>query len=442
MAIFLNSRLSGVYMKKLYIILWILLFISLAFSQMRGKRETQYGFEVYTKPPIFYDVYITFNEQNLNPQLNILFNIQNDLLFFTKTDDGYAGGYDIALAVKDINSNSTVFSHLWKEKIFEKVFEQTNSKEQYQVNGKVFETNLLAGEYEVHLELTDEATGNSFKSNRKLTIPELESSTYFSDIKFYREDDSLSAEIILGDRETTVEFNNDLITRFEIIRTQMDPISLISTLYYLRDEEKEEIKRNDHSITTENKHVRYREVIKKKDLKEGNYLLSYRINTSQGESEITKRFSVVWYKKPLYLYDNELAIPPLTYILSPEEWNVVEDLSDDELTDWLKKFWNQRDPDPDTPLNEIMVEFYDRVYQANKKYAAPYSEGWTTDRGKSLILYGEPDNIEAYRYKLKSKPYEIWYYQTENKKLIFIDVDEDDTYPLMSVEDIGDQSNE
>ena len=89
-----------------------------------------------------------------------------------------------------------------------------------------------------------------------------------------------------------------------------------------------------------------------------------------------------------------------------------------------------------------MFEFYNRVLQANKKYADSYNEGWTTDRGKSLILYGKPDDVESYRYKIKSKPYEIWYYRSENKKLVFIDVDEDDTYPLMSVEDIGEQTNE
>jgi GWxTD domain-containing protein len=409
---------------------------------MDGRRPTQYGFEVNVKPPIYYDTYITFNPQTLDPQLNVLFSIQNDLLFFTKADNGYTGGYDISLAVKDVASNSTVFSHLWKEKIFEKEFEQTNSKKRYQVNGKKFETKLLTGNYEVNLELTDEATGNSFKSKRKLSIPDFESSTYFSDIKFYRPDDSLSAEIILGDRQSAIEFNNDLRVHFEMIQSHSKTASLTSVLYKVKDEEKLEINRTEHSISFENNWAKYTETINKKILNEGNYLLSYTLKTDEGESEISKEFRIVWFKKPLYLYDDELAVPPIQYIVSPEEWEAIDNMSDDELSTWLKDFWEKRDPDPDTPLNEIMVEFYNRVYDANKKYAAKYEEGWTTDRGKSLILYGEPDHVEAYRYKLKSKPYEIWYYQSENKKLIFIDVDEDDTYPLMSVEDIGDQVNE
>ena len=429
-------------MKKLSVILFTLFLFSVSFSQMSGKRTTKYGFEVDIKPPIFYDIYITFNQQTLKPELNVLFNIQNDLLFFTKSETGYEGGYDIALAVKDVSSNSTVFSHLWKEKIFEKEFAQTNSKRRYQVNGKKFETNLVAGNYEVHLELTDEATGNSFKSKRKLNIPDLESPVYHTDIKFFRANDSLSGEIIMGEGNTAIEFNNDLRIHFDLINTQSNSAALTSILYLVNEDDKEELRRSDHTLSFENNWARFTESIDKISLNEGNYLLTYKITTPEGESEISKRFRIVWFNKPLYLYDIELSIPPLQYILSQDEWNSLDDMSDEELKSWLKDFWKQRDPEPESPLNEIMVEFYERVYQANKKYAGEYKEGWTTDRGKSLILYGEPDEIEAYRYKLKSKPYEIWYYQSENKKLIFIDVDEDDTYPLMSVEDIGEQKDE
>jgi GWxTD domain-containing protein len=213
-------------------------------------------------------------------------------------------------------------------------------------------------------------------------------------------------------------------------------------LYLVRDERNQELLRSDHTLPTDQKWIRYNEKIDKKILQEGNYLLTLIIETNEGKTELNKKFQVIWFEKPLYLYDNELAVPPLKYIISQEEWDALEDLSDEKLSAWIKEFWKKKDPDPDTPLNEIMVEFYERVLQANKKFAGEYTEGWTTDRGKSLILYGEPDRVDAYRYNLKSKPYEIWYYESENKKLIFIDVDEDDSYPLMSVEDIGESENE
>ena len=429
-------------MKKVFIVLLGFLLMSSVFSQMTGKRPTQYGFDINIKPPVYYDVYITYNDRNLNPQLNVLFNIQNDLLFFTRSDNGYEGGYDIALAVKDLKTNSTVFSHLWREEIFEKEFKATNSKERYQVNGKRFDTDLSSGKYKVLLELTDQATGNSFKSDREITIPDLKSSIFFNDIKFLSENDSLSTEIMVGDNQSTVEFNHDLHAFLQIVQSQSAPISVTSILFRFEDDEKIEIRRKEQSISDEMKIINFYEFFDKNIMEEGDYLLSYDIKSETSNSKIQKKFSVIWYEKPLYLYDIELAIPPLQYILSAEEWDSLDDLSDKELSKWLKEFWHEKDPNPETPLNEIMVEFYNRVLEANKKYADQYNEGWTTDRGKSLILYGKPDHIEAYRYNLKSKPYEIWYYRSENKKLVFIDVDEDDTYPLMSVEDIGEKTSE
>jgi hypothetical protein len=80
--------------------------------------------------------------------------------------------------------------------------------------------------------------------------------------------------------------------------------------------------------------------------------------------------------------------------------------------------------------------------QSNKKYPAQYREGWETDRGKALILYGDPDRVESRRYLTNAKPYEIWFYDSLNKKLVFVDVNEDKSYRLMSVEDIGEKKNE
>lgn len=429
-------------MKKYLIIFWVSLLWSLGFSQITGKRPTAYGFDMNVKPSIYYDVYITFNNQNYQPQINILFKVQNDLLYFTKSENGYEGGYDISMAVKEPNSNSTVLSQVWKEKVFVKEFELTNSKELYQVNAKVFETDLSTGEYEVYLELTDKESRNTFTSKRKLIIPDLHSSIYYSDIKLLSPQDNLSAEIMLEDEKSTVEFNNNLLVQFEIIRSNHTPMTLTSILYQEEEEKKTELRRKEYTLSDENQFTRFNELLERKILDEGDYLLEYKLQTAEKAYIIQKKFSVIWYSKPLYLYDVDLAVPPLQYILPPDEWKKLDDLSDEERSKWLRTYWKARDPDPDTPLNEIMVEFYKRVLEANEKYAGQYTEGWKTDRGKTLILYGKPDKIEVHRYQLNSKPYEIWYYHAEHKKFIFMDVDEDETYPLVSVEDIGDNSNE
>jgi len=171
-------------MKRYLLFIGIFLITNSAYSQMNGKMSTSYGFDINVKPPIYYDIFITFNAKSLTPRFNLHIKIQNDLLYFTRIEQDYVAEYDIALFVKDIQTKETVFSYLWKEKVIEKNFERTNSKMLYEISSRSFDVNYPAGEYDLHVVLTDETTGNSFKSNRKLKIPDIESSNYFNEIKF------------------------------------------------------------------------------------------------------------------------------------------------------------------------------------------------------------------------------------------------------------------
>ncbi len=53
-------------------------------------------------------------------------------------------------------------------------------------------------------------------------------------------------------------------------------------------------------------------------------------------------------------------------------------------------------------------------------------EGWKTDRGRALIKYGSPSNIEPHLYDRGFKPYELWEYNNIPREaqalLIFADV--------------------
>ena len=159
-------------------------------------------------------------------------------------------------------------------------------------------------------------------------------------------------------------------------------------------------------------------------------------------SDLEKYFSVVWFDKPVYLYKHDLALRPMIYMLSPEEFEFADGLSYDELGEWMEEFWSKKDPTPESPLNEIKFEYFTRVVEANKKYSQRFSEGWETDRGRALILYGTPSRIESNRYAINKRPYEIWYYDTLKRKLTFVDRNKEENYKMVSVEDIEENENE
>ena len=83
----------------------------------------------------------------------------------------------------------------------------------------------------------------------------------------------------------------------------------------------------------------------------------------------------------------------------------------DEKRRFLRQFWQKRDPDPVTPLNEYRRDFKQRVHFTNQRYGNNFSEGWETDRGYVLLKYGLPVDIQPHRYEQGMMPYEIWRYE-------------------------------
>ncbi len=80
-------------------------------------------------------------------------------------------------------------------------------------------------------------------------------------------------------------------------------------------------------------------------------------------------------------------------IASPEELAEYEQTSGAARKAFLERFWNVRDPDIGTPVNERLLEHYRRVWYAHMEF----SEGkdpWDR-RGEVYIRFGEPDHVTS-----------------------------------------------
>lgn len=86
----------------------------------------------------------------------------------------------------------------------------------------------------------------------------------------------------------------------------------------------------------------------------------------------------------------------------------------------LFQFWENRDEDPETPVNETRQEYLRRINFANEQYRTGFREGWKTDRGRVYIVYGPPDDIEHHANETDTKPYEIWSYNSIQGGVIFV----------------------
>ena len=84
------------------------------------------------------------------------------------------------------------------------------------------------------------------------------------------------------------------------------------------------------------------------------------------------------------------------WIISDEEKQAFKQLSNDEERDqFIESFWQRRNPNPDSPDNEFKEEHYRRIAYSNEHFASG-KPGWMTDRGKTYIKFGKPDEIDSH----------------------------------------------
>jgi GWxTD domain-containing protein len=123
----------------------------------------------------------------------------------------------------------------------------------------------------------------------------------------------------------------------------------------------------------------------------------------------------------------------LKYIADKDEKRVFKELSFEGKRNFIIAFWSKRDPNPATPLNEREIQYNNLLEIANEKYSHVFREGWETDRGRVLLLYGLPDTKDIYPTTTETKAYEIWeYYNIEGGvKFIFVDKRQNGDYELV-----------
>ena len=116
-------------MSRIYFFIFIIIIYSFSYSQVNNPRMSRYGFEVNSKPNIFYNTFVSYQE---GTRLYFSLDIQNDILQFKKDGEIYSAKYEITLNLKDFDETQTLFSESWNENVKLNDFYKTNSKKEYQ----------------------------------------------------------------------------------------------------------------------------------------------------------------------------------------------------------------------------------------------------------------------------------------------------------------------
>ena len=110
----------------------------------------------------------------------------------------------------------------------------------------------------------------------------------------------------------------------------------------------------------------------------------------------------------------------LDYIAGDDELDPLREASAAERRQLWRAFWTRRDPTPQTEHNEFKEEFFRRVNFANETFGTVHA-GWRTDRGRTYIVHGEPDQITQGIHPLYQQAMEIWRYSGLGTEFVFVD---------------------
>jgi GWxTD domain-containing protein len=129
--------------------------------------------------------------------------------------------------------------------------------------------------------------------------------------------------------------------------------------------------------------------------------------------------------------DEEFAMAK--YLATSEEKDVFDELDALAKRRFLAEYWTRRDPTPGTPVNEFKKDYMERAALAEMQFSTNFRTGWKTDRGRVLLIYGKPDEIERNPSAIDSQPYEIWHYYALDggSEFIFGDLSGHGEYELL-----------
>ncbi|MDZ7725264.1 MAG: GWxTD domain-containing protein [candidate division KSB1 bacterium] len=116
----------------------------------------------------------------------------------------------------------------------------------------------------------------------------------------------------------------------------------------------------------------------------------------------------------------------LRYINTRKDRKVWKGLSLSEKREFLPSLWMEYDKSPETPINEFKRQYLQRIQQANALFGNNNKAGWKTDRGRILVIYGRPDDVERNSIVGIEREYHVWHYYDILGGAIFVFVDKRD----------------
>jgi GWxTD domain-containing protein len=381
----------------------------------------------YINEPYYIDALTFADRTSSRVRLDVFAHVGYELLSFVKEGDRHDARYEMTVTVYDTDE-ALVSEKLWTEEISGLSFDESVSPDAYKLSQK--SVILDPGRYTVSVNMRDMETNSSRRLVRPIAVPDYTAGDLgMSDVLL------ISSITERGERRSIVpnitgnvgNVSGAFYIFFEIYnRLDVDTVLLVTNIL---DKKNETVSVQDTLMVLEAGRNDALVKINHEKLPLGDYSLVVRAFSpdstflAAGEhiGHTIRYFSARWEGMPKGVDDIDLAITQLRYIARDEELRTLDDAETiDEKQDAFMGFWKKRDPNPNTPRNEKMEEYYRRVAYADKEFSH-HIEGWRTDMGMVFIIFGPPNDVDRHPFDVNEKPYEIWRYYAINYEFVFLD---------------------
>ncbi len=376
-------------------------------------------------------------------RIEIYYQILNAALNFEAKDDIYEAQYEITIDLFKDNKKYDSYTYDQVVRVAEK--SKTRSKFDYRTN----QVNFLVdeGKYKVIIRLYDPVSRKEKTRKFKIKVKKYNSKRpSISDIEMVQGIAPVTDKNSIfdkGDRQLIpsvrnkygVSGNTSIYFYLELYQGT-EPIPEVRVETVLRHEGKGMLYRDSLTSVFNSPIERQFRQISIEDLRPGKYELIVTLHGKRNKKIAAryKDFEIAWTPEALIRYNYKVLVKQIELIASREEVKGLKNKETyEERLAAFNKFWDGQDPTPGTYENEAKDEFYRRVAVANHNFSYLFGNGWSTDRGRIYIMYGQPDQIDDFPIVSNRRPYQEWYYYQNSKylKFVFVDLNEDGDYRLV-----------
>jgi GWxTD domain-containing protein len=370
---------------------------------------------------------IAFAGTGNEARLDVFVQVSHDALTFVKQDELYSASYELTLSLLD-SAGGLVSEKTWTEEIKGVSYDQSTSTSAFRTTQRMFR--VQPGNYHLTATLQDQESKTRRRIEVRIPV------TDFSQGGFALSDIFLLARVSQKGDVRSIQPNvganvGELSDPFHFYlelynRVPVDSVRMVTTIL---NEKKDKAVEIDTLLAL---HAGKNEAIlhaSQGKLPLGDYRLFVRAypvhadpSIDEGYLAVTNRQIMIrWRGMPKSLKDMDEAIEQVRYIAKDDEWSKLKEANTpEEKQARFLEFWKKRDPNPNTPRNERMEDYYQRVAYANKHFGH-YQPGWRTDMGMVYLIFGPPNNVERHPFDIDSKPYEVWTYYDISYSFVFLD---------------------